>query len=201
MSQYDYQQLNLRKGGVKGPITLEPPYNFSELYQSGIALAARHTHPTYDWWRLPSGEASLSLYNAGRLRVPIVESLDWTIVEVTLGPDSQRLVHGPCELKCCERTPEDKTYDIYLARGRVQREGLRCGISGKLGLGQRSRVTERSPTGRLTLWDQREAGTWVHRSRKEARSGTTEGVQREGLRCGINGKLGLRCTDLGRTVL
>ena len=40
LSQYDYQQLNLRKGGVKGPITLEPPYNFSELYQSGIALAA-----------------------------------------------------------------------------------------------------------------------------------------------------------------
>ena len=55
--------------------------------------------------------------------------------------------------------------------------------------------------GRLTLWDQREAGTWVHRSRKEARSGTTKGVQREGLRCGINGKLGLGCTDLGQTVL
>ena len=35
-------------------------------------------------------------------------------------------------------------------------------------------MTERSPTGRLTLWDQREAGTWVHRSRKEARSGTTD---------------------------
>ena len=26
--------------------------------------------------------------------------------------------------------PEDKTYDIYLARGRVQREGLRCGTTG-----------------------------------------------------------------------
>ena len=25
--------------GVKGPITLKPPYNFSELYQSGIAIA------------------------------------------------------------------------------------------------------------------------------------------------------------------
>ena len=24
----------------------------------------------------------------------LLESLDWTIVEVTLGPDSQRLVHG-----------------------------------------------------------------------------------------------------------
>ena len=60
----------------------------------------------------------------------LLESLDWTIVEVTLGPDSQRSVHGPCELKCCERTPEDKTYDIYLTRGRVQREGLRCGTTG-----------------------------------------------------------------------
>ena len=60
----------------------------------------------------------------------LLESLDWTIVEVTLGPDSQRPVHGPCELKCCERTPEDKTYDIYLARGRVQQEGLRCGTTG-----------------------------------------------------------------------
>ena len=39
MSQYDYQQLYLRKGGVKGPVTLEPPCNFSELYQSGIVLA------------------------------------------------------------------------------------------------------------------------------------------------------------------
>ena len=33
-------------------------------------------------------------------------------------------------------------------------------------------------------------GLWVHRSRKEARSGMTEGVQREGLRCGINGEAG-----------
>ena len=53
-------------------------------------------------------------------RQQFVESLGWTIVEVTLGPDSQRPVHRPCELKCCERTPEDKTYDIYLACGRVR---------------------------------------------------------------------------------
>ena len=30
--------------------------------------------------------------------------------------------------------------------------------SGKLGLGQRSRVTERSPMGRLTLWDNGKLG-------------------------------------------
>ena len=122
---------------LKGPITLEPPYNFSELYQSGIALAARHTHPTYDWWRLPSGEASLSLYNAGRLRVPVVESLDWTIVEVTLGPDSQRLVHGPCELKCCERTPEDKTYVIYLA---VEESNGKAYVVGQREAGTRAEI-------------------------------------------------------------
>ena len=39
LSQYNYQQLYLRRGGVKGPITLKPPYNFSELYQSSIVLA------------------------------------------------------------------------------------------------------------------------------------------------------------------
>ena len=30
--------------------------------------------------------------------------------------------------------------------------------NGKLGLGQRSRMTERSPTGRLTLWDNGKLG-------------------------------------------
>ena len=65
-----------------------------------------------------------------------LESLDWTIVEVTLGPDSQWSVHRPCELKCCERTPEDKTYDIYLTRQRVQRERLRCGTTGSWDLGR-----------------------------------------------------------------
>ena len=30
--------------------------------------------------------------------------------------------------------------------------------NGKLGLGQRSRTTERSPTGRLTLWDNGKLG-------------------------------------------
>ena len=47
-------------------------------------------------------------------------------------------------------------------------EGLRCGTAGSWDSGRDLGVTERSPTGRLTLWDQREAGTWVHRSRKEA---------------------------------
>ena len=33
-------------------------------------------------------------------------------------------------LQCCERTQEDKTYDIYLTHGRVQGEGLHCGTTG-----------------------------------------------------------------------
>ena len=34
------------------------------------------------------------------------------------------------------RTPEDKTYDIYLTRGRVQGEGLHCGTTGSWDLGR-----------------------------------------------------------------
>ena len=33
--------------------------------------------------------------------------------------------------------------------------------NGKLGLRQRSRMTKRSPTGRLTLWDSRKLGLGV----------------------------------------
>ena len=117
----------------------------------------------------------------------LLESLDWTIVEVTLGPDSQRLVHGPCELKCCERTPEDKTYVIYLACGRVHWEGLRCGTMGSWDSGQRSRMTYEESNGKAYIVGQWEAGTQVYRLRKEARSGTTQGVQWEGLRCGTTG--------------
>ena len=55
--------------------------------------------------------------------------------------------------------PEDKTYHIYLARGRVQGEGLRCGTMGKLGLGQRSRMTYEESRGRAYVVGQWEAGT------------------------------------------
>ena len=46
-----------------------------------------------------------------------------------------------------------------------------------------------------------EAGTQVYRSRKEARSGMTERSPMGRLMLWDNGKLGLRCTDLGQTVL
>ena len=73
--------------------------------------------------------------------------------------------------------------------------------NGKLGLGQRSRTTERSPNGKAYVVGQREAGTWVYRSRKEARSGMTKRSPMGRLTLWDNGKLGLRCTDLGWTVL
>ena len=65
-------------------------------------------------------------------------------------------------------TPEDKTYDIYLAHGRVQREGLCCGTAWKLGLGQRSRMTREESNRKAYIVGQREAGTQVYRSRKRS---------------------------------
>ena len=82
-------------------------------------------------------------------------------------------------------TPEDKTYDIYLARGRVHREGLRCGDNGKLGLGQRSRGDPREVqreglrcgiNGKLGLG-------CIDRGKKHD-LGRPIGVQWEGLCCG-----------------
>ena len=42
---------------------------------------------------------------------------------------------GLVSSRCCERTPEDKTYDIYLARGRVNGKAYVVG-QRKLGLGR-----------------------------------------------------------------
>ena len=40
--------------------------------------------------------------------------------------------------------------------------------NGKLGLGQRSRMTHKESRGKAYIEGQWEAGTWVYRSRKEA---------------------------------
>ena len=104
-----------------------------------------------------------------------------------MGPDSQRPVHGPCELKCCERTPEDKTYDIYLAPWKSPTGRLTLWDNGKLGLGQRSRMTERSPMGRLTLWDNGKLALGCIDRGKKHDLGRPRGVQREGLHCGTTG--------------
>ena len=62
----------------------ETPCNFS--HHSRVISAGWHAHLRYDWWGLPSGEAALAL---PCWKAPRNSSLDWTIVGVTLGPDSE----------------------------------------------------------------------------------------------------------------
>ena len=124
--------------------------------------AGWHTHLSYDWWGLPSGGAALALYcwqalGDSQLRI----SLDWTIVEVTLGPDSFR---GQCMGLGHSVLWEDmRTRPMTSAptHGRVQGEGL--------------------------CWGQREAGTrardlgWPTRSPRG--KAYIEGNGKLGLRC------------------
>ena len=71
----------------------ETPYNFSIPISIKYDLSwMMHAHLNCDWWRLPSGEAPLALYCWQALGNSQM-SLDWTIVEVTLGPDSERPVY------------------------------------------------------------------------------------------------------------
>ena len=52
-------------------------------------------------------------------------------------------------------------------------------------------MTHEESRGKAYIEVQREAGTRVYRSRKEAQSGMTKESQGEGLHCGTMGKLGL----------
>ena len=70
----------------------------------------------------------------------------------------------------------------------------------KLGLGQRSRMTHEESRGKAYVEGQREAGTQVYRSRKEAQSGTTKESRGKAYIVGQQ-EAGTRCTDLGWTVL
>ena len=73
-------------------------------------------------------------------------------------------------------------------------------VNGKLGLGQRSRTTHEESKGKAYVEGQREAGTRVYRSWKEARSRMTKESRGKAY---IEGQweAGTRCIDLGRTVL
>ena len=62
----------------------ETPCNFP--HHSSVMSIKWHAHLSYDWWRLPSGEAALA---SPCWKAPSNSSLDWTIVGVTLGPDSE----------------------------------------------------------------------------------------------------------------
>ena len=70
----------------------------------------------------------------------------------------------------------------------------------KLGLGQRSRMTHEESRGKAYIVGQREAGTWVYRLRKEARSGMTKESRGKAYIVGQR-EAGTRCTDLGWMVL
>ena len=59
--------------------------------------------------------------------------------------------------------------------------------NGKLGLGQRSRMTHKESREKAYIEGQQEAGTQVYRSRKEARSGMTKESRGKGLHCGTMG--------------
>ena len=146
----------LKEGRSERGYNPETPYNFSYLYQSSIISAGWHAHLNYDWWRLPSGEAPLALYCWQALGNS-AKSLDWTIVEVTLGPDFFR---GQCMGLGCSVLWEDmrtRPMTSALTRGRVQEEGLHW---GQWEAGTRARDLgwpKRSPRGRLTL---RAMGSW-----------------------------------------
>ena len=72
--------------------------------------------------------------------------------------------------------------------------------NGKLGLGQRSRMTYEESRGKAYIVGQWEAGTQVYRSRKEARSGMTKESRGKAYVVG-QWEAGTRCTDMGWTVL
>ena len=163
LSWWKYRQLYLRKGGVKGVITLKPPIIF-HINQS-MMLTGWHTHLSYDWWGLPSGEAALALYCWQALGDSQRRSLDWTIVEVTLGPDSG----GQCM-------------------------GLGCsvlGITWGQGLGHLPQPMEESK-GKGLHWGQRKAGAqardlgWPKRSPRG--KAYVEGNGKLGLGCMDHGK-------------
>ena len=62
----------------------ETPCNFP--HHSSVMLIEWHAHLSYDWWRLPSGEAALA---SPCWQAPSNSSLDWASVGITLGPDSE----------------------------------------------------------------------------------------------------------------
>ena len=69
-------------------------------------------------------------------------------------------------------------------------------VNGKLGLRQRSRMTHKEFRGKAYVEGQWEAGTWVYRSWKEARSRMTKESRRKAY---VEGQweAGTQCIDLG----
>ena len=99
-------------------------------------------------------------------------SLDWTIVEVTLGPDSERPVYRSWVLGVGVTRGQGLGHlpqPTEESKGKAYVEG-----NGKLGLRQRSRMTHEESKGKAYVEGQWEAGTRVYRLWKEARSRMTK---------------------------
>ena len=105
---------------MKGAITLKPPIIFH--INPSMMPTGWHAHLSYDWQGLPSGEAALAL---SCWQAPGNSSLDWTIVGVTLGPDSEVSV-WVLGTWCWDST-RTRLVTSASAHGRVQGEGLRWG--------------------------------------------------------------------------
>ena len=122
----------LKEGRSERGYNPETPNNFP--YHSKLALITWHAHSSYDWWRLPSGEAALvsPLWQA-----PSNSGLDWASVGVTLGPDLEFSV-WVLVTQCWGITQGQGSWHLShrTAHGRVQGEGL--------------------------CWGQQEAGIWAY---------------------------------------
>ena len=98
----------------------ETPSNFP--YHSRLPLIEWHAHLSYDWWRLPSGEATLA---SPLWQAPSNSSLDWASVGVTLGPDSELSV-WVLVTQCWGITLGQGSWHLSqrTTHGRVQGEGI-----------------------------------------------------------------------------
>ena len=110
----------LKEGRSERGYNPETPSNFP--YHSKLVLTRWHTHSSYDWWRLPSGEAALA---SPLWQAPSNSSLNWAGVGVTLGPDSELSV-WVLVAQCWGITLGQGSWHLSqrTAHGRVQGEGL-----------------------------------------------------------------------------
>ena len=148
--------------------------------------AGWHAHLTYDWWRLPFGEAPLALY-CWQAPDNSMTSLDWTIVEVTLGPDSWeasvQVLGAQCWGNMRTRLGTSASAHRGVPRGKAYIEGQREAGTQAWDLGWPTV----SPRGKAYIEGNGKLGTWVYRSWKEARSRMTKESKGKGLRWGATG--------------
>ena len=130
----------------------ETPSNFP--HHSSVMLIEWHAHLSYDWWRLPSGEAALA---SPLWQAPSNSSLDWASV----GDNTRSRLRAQC-VGLGHSVLGDNTRTRLMtsvsACGRVQGEGLcqgwqEAGAQAYEDLGQ----PRMSPGGRLMS---RTTGSW-----------------------------------------